>query len=362
MNPQHEDGSLPRARGFVGSILGKIGRHLESHETLSDRERDAIVFRLFHEGPRRKPFRSRFILMMGLSTAIATLGVISDSTAVVIGAMLVAPMMVPVLSVSASIVMGWPRRFFTQAAMVILGSLVATALAMCIALIVPWHRDPLPAELLARTSPNVLDLAIALAAGAAGAYSQIRRQASDALIGVAVAVALVPPLAVAGIALQLTEFRYALGAVLLFLANVSGIVMAAGLTFLLSGLVPGRRLLAGNRSIASGVRWAALAVILIIFPMQFGRGSVLALADPTTEVTAAVETYLSEQSDDVELVGVSVEVESDITHIDVVVTTTQAAPGVTGLAAALAERLATTVQVDLQVLEAEVEQATVTDP
>lgn len=78
--------------------------------------------------------------------------------------------------------------------------------------------------LIARTSPNLPDLGIALAAGT---YGQIRRQAGDALIGVAVAVALVPPPAVVGITLQLAEFRMALGATFLFLANVTGIVLSA---------------------------------------------------------------------------------------------------------------------------------------
>lgn len=350
------------ARGFVGSILQRLGRHLEAGDGLSDRERDVIIHRLFHEGRRRGPHRQRFLLMMGLSAAIATLGVISNSTAVVIGAMLVAPLMGPVLSQAAAVVMGWPRRIVAQTRLVVLGAGVGVAVGMGIAFVVPWQTEPLPIELVARTSPNVLDLGIALAAGAAGAYAQVRRQASDALIGVAVAVALVPPLAVVGITLQLAEFRMALGAFLLFLANVSGIVMAAGLTFLFIGFVPGRRLLDGNMTIAFGLRWALMALFLIVLPMQFGRGSVLVAADPTTEVAVAVENYLSDETDDAELVGVSVDVEGDTTNIDVVVASSDDGPTVETLAGMLAERLGTTVQVSLQVVEAQVNRATVSDP
>jgi len=356
-----EDGepSHHAARGFVGSALGKIGRRLDSHETLTEGERLVIVNRLFHEGRRLRESRQRFAFMMGLSVAIATFGVLSDSTAVVIGAMLVAPLMGPVLGVAAAIVMGWPKRIVTQGLLVALGSVLAVALAFGIAFIVPWQREPLPAELIARTSPNLLDLGIALAAGAAGAYAQVRRQASDALIGVAVAVALVPPLAVIGVTLQLAEYRLALGALLLFLANVSGIVMAAGLTFLFVGFVPGRRLLSGNNVIASGMRWALAAVLLIVIPMQFGQGNVLAATDPTAEVEAVVETFITERTS-AEMVGVSVEVDNGVTDVNVVVATSSTAPTVTQLAALLADQLDTTVRVSLQVVESEVNQATIT--
>ncbi len=343
-------------------MLGSIGRHLEDRASLTEPERGAVVYRLFHEGSRRRAFRKRFVLMMSLSTAIATLGVVADSTAVVIGAMLVAPMMAPILSVSAAMVMGWPRRVLSQAAVVTFGCIVAASLATLIAFVVPWQQQPLPAELVARTSPNLLDLGIALAAGAAGAYAQIQRQSSDALIGVAVAVALVPPLAVVGVTVHLTEWQMALGAFLLFMTNVTGIVLSASVTLLLCGFVPGRRLMTGNRSIASGVRWAALAVILIIFPMQFGRGSVLIPVDPTDEVTAAVETYLSERADRAELVGVEVTVEDDVTRVDLVVAAAADAPGATQIAAVLADQLDTTVEVELQVVEAEIKRATVLDP
>ena len=146
---------------------------------------------------------------------------------------------------------------------------------------------------MARTSPNLLDLGIALAAGAAGAYGQVRRHASDVLTGVAVAVALVPPLAVVGITLQLTEWQLALGATLLFLANVVGIVIAASATFLAAGFVPGRNPLKGHTQILRGVSWAAIATIIVVLPMQFGRGAVLPESDPTDEVTAVVEDYVA---------------------------------------------------------------------
>ena len=242
---------------------------------LSDEDRSRILRGLFHDGSRSRRFNRRFTALMTLSVLIAVMGLLADSTAVVIGAMLVAPLMSPVLGAAAALVMGWPKRVLRQLAISFVAAGGAIVLAALTSLVFPGTTDPLPGEILARTSPNLLDLGIALAAGAAGAYAQIRRAASDALTGVAVAVALVPPLAVVGICLQLQLFSLALGAFLLFLANVAGIIMSAAVTFLICGLVPGRRLQAGSGLIANGIRWAALAVIVMILPLHVTRTQVL---------------------------------------------------------------------------------------
>ncbi len=266
-----------------------IKRLWEGREPLHDIERRQVISRLFPRGVSRRQFFTRFASLMMLSTAIAVLGILADSTAVVIGAMLLAPLMFPVLGAAAAIVMGWPLRIIRRVLLVAVGSVLAVVLAAVISFVVPGHTDPLPAELLARTSPNLLDLGIALAAGAAGAYGQVRRHAAEALTGVAVAVALLPPLAVVGITLQLTEWQLAVGAMLLFLANVVGIVIAASVVFLAAGFVPGRNPLKGHPSVLRGIGWAAIAAIIVVLPMQFGRGNVLPPSDPTEEVTVVVE-------------------------------------------------------------------------
>jgi uncharacterized hydrophobic protein (TIGR00271 family) len=308
--------------------------------------------------PRRQ-FFTRFVSLMMLSTAIAVFGILGDSTAVVIGAMLVAPLMFPVLGVAAAIVMGWPRRVVSRALLVAAGSLLAVLLAALISFLIPGMDTPLPAELMARTSPNLLDLGIALAAGAAGAYGQVRRHASDVLTGVAVAVALVPPLAVVGITLQLTEWQLALGATLLFLANVVGIVIAASATFLAAGFVPGRNPLKGHTQILRGVSWAAIATIIVVLPMQFGRGAVLPQSDPTNEVTAVVEEYVSERGSATEVVDVEVEVDDGFTKVDVVVASSIDAIAVDSLAEDLADHLSSPVQLRLLLVSAETDRATV---
>lgn len=336
-----------------------IKRLWEGREPLHDIERRQVISRLFPQGVSRRQFFTRFASLMMLSTAIAVLGILADSTAVVIGAMLLAPLMFPVLGAAAAIVMGWPLRIIRRVLLVAVGSVLAVVLAAVISLVVPGHTDPLPAELLARTSPNLLDLGIALAAGAAGAYGQVRRHAAEALTGVAVAVALLPPLAVVGITLQLTEWQLAVGAMLLFLANVVGIVIAASVVFLAAGFVPGRNPLKGHPSVLRGIGWAAIAAIIVVLPMQFGRGNVLPPSDPTEEVTVVVEDYVAEGGTAAEVIDVEVVIENGIAEVDIVVVSSLAVPSVESIAEHVAKYLSSPVQVRLLVVATETERARV---
>ena len=230
--------------------------------------RAKVIADLFHEGDRRTPFLHRFYCLMSLSVVIAVLGLLANSTAVVIGAMLVAPLMAPVLGISAALVMDWPQRAMKAAMVAATGAGLAVALAALVSAIIPGSPHPLPSELLARTSPTMVDLGVALVAGAAGAYSHVRQQASDAIVGVAVAVALIPPLAVLGVTLQMGLYQLSLGAFLLFLANVSGIITSGCITFILFGLVPLGRLSETSTGIARGLRLATIGTMIVIAPLQ----------------------------------------------------------------------------------------------
>ena len=333
----------------------------EQRDPLDATERRLIIDKLFPSGVFQHQFLARFSALMLLSTAIAALGILGDSTAVVIGAMLLAPLMVPVLGVAAAMVMGWPFRIVSYGSLVALGAVLAVLFAGVISFVIPG-TDSLSAELIARTSPNLLDLGIALAAGVAGAYSETRRHAADALTGVAVAVALVPPLAVVGITLQMTEWQLAVGALLLFLANVIGIVISAAFTFLATGFVPGRSMVSRHTSIGRGVRWAAVAVIVLVLPMQFGRGNMLPPTDPTDEVTVAVEDFIEEDGAAAEVVDVAVEVAKGIVDVDVILASSATSPRVTALARHLAEQLSAPVSLSMHVVSTETERATVIEP
>ena len=166
----------------------------------------------------------RFAVLQILAVTIAVMGLVTDSAAVVIGAMLVAPLMSPIMGVAASLSMGWIARAARTMLLVLVAAAGSVALAYLLTSFVPGSG--LTAEVLARTSPGATDMVVALAAGLAGAYATVRPNVSASLAGVAVAVALVPPLAAVGVALQAGEMGLAQGALLLFFTNLSAIVLA----------------------------------------------------------------------------------------------------------------------------------------
>lgn len=173
---------------------------------------------------------SNYYLLLFLSGTIATLGLLSNSSATVIGAMIVAPLMGPIEGISFAIVMA-NRRLLKRASLaLILGSLLTIITAAIISNVV--GIDALTDEISARTRPTLIDLGVALAAGATGALAKSRRGISDALPGVAIAVALVPPLSVVGVGLSFASSQVFFGSLLLFLTNLAGIIFSGGLVFL----------------------------------------------------------------------------------------------------------------------------------
>ncbi|MEO8692213.1 MAG: DUF389 domain-containing protein [Acidimicrobiales bacterium] len=244
----------------------------------------------------------RFVVMLGLSVVIAVMGLFSNSAAVVIGAMLIAPMMTPVLGMAACLAMGWVRLGSRSAVTVVGASVGAIALAWLLALLVP--DAGLTAEELSRTAPALTDLLVALAAGAAGAYATLRADVSSSLPGVAVAVALVPPLATVGVTLQLGRTDLARGALLLYVANLLAIIFAGLVVFVVTGFVPAQRLaqLRGRVGVIAVVVGAAL--VLIALPLLGATSSAVARAREIQKVNAATATWLGGRGLDV--TGVSV--------------------------------------------------------
>lgn len=229
-------------------------------------ERQRVYESFFFEGDRRRPYLNRFIILMILSATIAGLGLVNDSAAVVIGAMLIAPLMTPLLANSAAIVEGWPRRFGESLLIVLLGAALGILVGIVIAQAVPRIQSEmlLPAEILGRTEPNLVDLAIALAAGAAGGYVMVRSEAGSALPGVGIAVALVPPLATVGITLGIGRTDLASGALLLFATNWLAIVFAAGVVFALAGFGAHRNVWGRLQGSLAGVALVALLFVLAV--------------------------------------------------------------------------------------------------
>ncbi|MFW2380267.1 MAG: DUF389 domain-containing protein [Acidimicrobiales bacterium] len=338
--------------------IGRLARRYLHNNRMAREERARVVANLFHEGGRRTPFVHRFGALMILSSLIAVLGLLADSTAVVIGAMIVAPLMAPVLGVAAAIVMDWPRRAAESALTAGLGSLMAIALAVAASLVLPTPEE-IPGEVLARTAPNLLDLGVAVAAGAAGAYAQVRRAAGEALTGVAVAVALVPPLAVVGITLQMGEWTLAAGAFLLYLANVAGIVLSAAGTFMLCGLAPRKQLISGRFHVARGLRLAVAAVLLIVAPLELTDQWRERRPINDDETRDAVKDVMEQTNPDAAVIAIEVDTEDGERTIDITASTTDEPIDVTHLAEDLSEELDVGFELEVTTLEADSQSATV---
>jgi uncharacterized hydrophobic protein (TIGR00271 family) len=177
-----------------------------------------------------------FYVLISLSALIAALGLISNSAAVVIGAMLVAPLMSPIVGTGMAIVLGDVRFLRLAVGAVARGALLAVLLSIPIGLL--RVGDPLTAELMGRTQPSLVDLFIALFSGMAAAYALSKSNAAAALPGVAIAAALVPPLATVGVTLSAGYYMESLGALLLFITNFVAITVATAVVFLILGFRP----------------------------------------------------------------------------------------------------------------------------
>jgi uncharacterized hydrophobic protein (TIGR00271 family) len=199
---------------------------------------EAFENKLFIEGPQSARRLTNFFVLLLLAAVIATLGLISDSTASVIGAMIVAPLMGPIMATAAAVVMGSAERALRSLALVVVGVICVIGLSMALTWIVPDVAISFTenSQLSSRIAPGLLALLTALASGAAGAFITAREEIADSIGGVAIAISLVPPLCVVGIALRIGEFGPASGAMMLFITNFLAILLAGGLTFLLGGL------------------------------------------------------------------------------------------------------------------------------
>jgi len=240
----------------------------------------------------------RFTIFMGLATTIATFGIATDSTAVVIGAMLIAPLMLPILGVPAGLINGRLRSAALSGLIALGGIIGAVAVAWLLASVIPNIQTVITNnQITSRTAPNLLDLAIAIAAGAAGAYGVSRVEVANALPGVAVAIALVPPLAVVGITLRAGDLSQAGGASLLFLTNLFSIILMAGLVFLLVGYGEWSRLYQRKDRIRTSFAIVALGAALIAIPLALTGQSILTNAADLRNVSEAVHEWLGDDSD-----------------------------------------------------------------
>jgi uncharacterized hydrophobic protein (TIGR00271 family) len=171
-----------------------------------------------------------FYILLCLSGFISTLGLLANSAATIIGAMIIAPLMGPIIAIAYAMVVG-NQRLLKRSSFTLLTGIVLT-IATSVAISKTVGIRTFGGEIWGRTSPTLLDMGVALAAGAAGGFAKSRRHIADALPGVAIAVALVPPLSVIGIGIAGGFWSITTGASLLFLANLIGIIFSGAIVFL----------------------------------------------------------------------------------------------------------------------------------
>jgi uncharacterized hydrophobic protein (TIGR00271 family) len=201
-----------------------------------------------------------FFALMVLSTVIAAIGLEQNSAAVVIGAMLVAPMMTPLLGLGLALVQGNPVLARISLRAVLLGLGVSLLVGFLTGLLTPGFSEP-TREMLGRGGPGLLDLFVAFASGLAAAYASSRPGLLAALPGVAIAAALVPPIATSGLAFSLGDFHLAAGALLLFVINMVTIILASMVSLWVVGL----------RNIGRASRWSLTGVgILLLAVLALG--------------------------------------------------------------------------------------------
>lgn len=214
-------------------------------------------------------FSRAYVTMNALSAVIASYGLLSDSSAVVIGAMIVALLLGPLMGIALALVDA-NNSLLRKA---LLAELGGAAIVFAISLIIgKIHQDiPMGRAIISRTAPNIMDLVIALAGGAAGAYATISPRVSASLVGVAIATALVPPLCACGITLARGETQLAFGGFLLFFANLVAIQFASSVVFALHGYHDITRAMATSRRVLlfHGPSMLLLIALTVVLGVSF---------------------------------------------------------------------------------------------
>lgn len=211
------------------------------------------------------PDLSYFVLVVS-SCAIATFGLLANSAAVIIGAMIIAPLMLPIRGLAFGALIGDIVLFRRGIRAVLLGTLLATVMACSLGWLVGIGN--FGSEVLARSEPTILDLGVAIVAGAISGYAKVQPKISGSLAGTAIAVALMPPVCAIGLGLSQANWALSQGATLLYLTNLLGIALSCMVAFWLTGYASLGR--------ARGVLfWTLLCTALLLIPLGAAFGQLV---------------------------------------------------------------------------------------
>jgi len=245
-------GNLPKSKGEIEYVQ----KHIPFF-THADTQSYQELFASLREEARAS---STFITLMVLSTVLATVGLFLNSSSVVIGAMLLAPLMQPIVAYAMGLLRFDMDLFWHGLRSVAIGILLVLVTSMSLAYLLPFKT--VTPEIAGRLHPTLLDLIVAIVSGIAAAYAKNNAKIVGSLAGVSIAVALVPPISTSGIGLGWGEWSVFQNAFLLFLTNFAGIVFAAAMTFMVLGFSPVKRA-------KNGLFLSSLIVLLISVPLYF---------------------------------------------------------------------------------------------
>lgn len=287
---------MGRSPNGLTARMRRVGAWL--HPRLTDVEQDTM--RSYAEGAAEA--RLDYLAMTAVSGVIAAFGLLLDSAAVIIGAMLVAPLMQPLTAFGIAVVAGRPRLAVRALTTVLIGTGLVMAVSILSGVVVGASVPT--EEILSRGSPSLLDAAVALAAGMAGAYATARKDIPAALAGVAIAAALVPPIGAAGLAIAAGRGGLAAGASLLFAVNIVCIAVISAVVFQWLGLRPAddHRTEAGQVALAAASVGALVVLMGLLVVVDARRVRVderpieASLADAGYDVDLAELTVLDDRS------------------------------------------------------------------
>jgi len=194
-------------------------------------DKRTTVKRLIEESRTSKDY----YLLMVISTMITTMGLVLGNVSVVIGGMLISPLLTPLLSLGLSIITNNKESLFRSLTAIGKSLVVVLGVSFVTTFVVGLNHDLTNIEILSRARPSLLYLYIAILSGIGATYAWVRPKISASLPGIAVAIALVPPLSVVGIGMAQLDRAVAMGALQMFLVNVIGMVGSSTVLFSLFG-------------------------------------------------------------------------------------------------------------------------------
>ncbi len=226
-----------------------------------------------------------YLVLIFSSCLIATFGLVINSTAVIIGAMIIAPLMLPLRGFSFATLEGDWQLLRNSFISVMIGSLIAVICSYLVGITIGFFS--FASEVTSRTQPTLIDLLIAVVAGSISGYAKIRPAIEDAIPGTAISVALMPPLCVVGLTLSQGEWQLSQGAILLYLTNLIGINLACLIVYVLGGY-------AGSNELTRNLSWgvSGILIVLLAIPLVISFWQLIDKAKVDLSISEVINNYM----------------------------------------------------------------------